>query len=369
MFHWAAATATAVLLIAANALAQTPAPAKPPPTPTITPKASPTPTSTPGTAQLLDSLGQADLQAAINLLKTNFANPDAITETELDRATLAGLLMRIPGALMLLPPARESAAAEAAAPFYSEVLEGSVGYLRLGALTGTNLKELDKKLEEMKKAGALIVDLRDSATGDFATAAEFAKRFCPKGKTLFSLHKPPARQDRVFNSDRDPLFQGLSTVLIDGETAGGAEALAAALRFYSKALLIGQPTAGRAVEYSDLPLPSGTILRVAAAAALGPTGQPLFPGGIKPDLPVEMAPGEKRQIFRLSVEKGMAPFVYETERPHLNEAALIAGTNPELDAAEAQRRAARGREKQPVRDPVVQRAIDLVTSLEIYQKR
>lgn len=37
-------------------------------------------------------------------------------------------------------------------------------------------------------------------------------------------------------------------------------------------------------------------------------------------------------------EKGMAPFVYETERPHLNEAALLAGTNPELDAAEAQHR-------------------------------
>jgi len=70
----------------------------------------------------------------------------------------------------------------------------------------------------------------------------------------------------------------------------------------------------------------------------------------------------------VSADKGMAAFVYETERPHLNEAALIAGTNPELDAAEAQRRN-RGREKQPAHDPVVQRAIDVVTSLEIYQKR
>ena len=133
-------------------------------------------------------------------------------------------------------------------------------------------------------------------------------------------------------------------------------------------MTIGQPTAGRAAEYSDLPLPSGTILRVAAAAAIGPGGQPLFPAGVKPDLPVEMSLADKRQIFRVSADKGMAAFVYETERPHLNEAALIAGTNPELDAAEAQRRN-RGREKQPAHDPVVQRAIDVVTSLEIYQKR
>ncbi len=183
---------------------------------------------------------------------------------------------------------------------------------------------MDKKLENFasKKVDALIVDLRDSEpASDFALAAEFAKRFCPKGKPLFTLRKPAARQDRAFNSDRDPAFQGLIVVLADGDTAGGAEALAGALRLYDKALVIGQPTAGRAVEYSDLPLPSGKILRVAVAEVVLPEGQPLFPDGVKPDLPVEMSMAEKRQIFQLSAEKGMGPFVYETDRPHLNEAA------------------------------------------------
>ena len=76
---------------------------------------------------------------------------------------------------------------------------------------------------------------------------------------------------------------------------------------------------------------------------------------------------DKRQIFQQSGEKGMSQFVFEKERPHLNEAALLAGTNPEVDAAEVQRR--RGAEKLTLRDPVVQRAVDLVTSLAIYQKR
>jgi hypothetical protein len=156
--------------------------------------------------------------------------------------------------------------------------------------------------------------------------------------------------------------------LADCDTGGGAEVLAALLRLYDKTLIVGQPTAGRAVEYSDLPLPSGKILRVAVAEVVLPDGQSLFPDGVKPDLPVEMPVSEKRQIFQLSGEKGMAPFVYEAERPHLNEAALLAGTNPELDAAEVQRHI-RGREKLPTRDPVVQRAIDLVTSVEIFQRR
>jgi Peptidase family S41 len=373
-----------ILLISifwANLLAQSPTPAspaptqsaKPPPLASSPPAApSPSPARKPTTRQLVDSLGPADLQAVITLLKSNFTNSDAITDTELNRATVEGLMVRLPRGVMLLPN-RESAPLEAPSAFYSEVLEGRIGYLRLGSLNGANLQALDKSLGNFaaKKVDALIVDLRSSqGTNDFEVAAEFAKRFCPKGKPLFSLRKPAARQDRVFGSDRDPAFQGLVMVLADGDTSGAAEALASALRFYDKALVIGKPTAGRAVEYSDLPLPGGKILRLAVAEAVSPDGRSLFADGMKPDLPVEMPTADKRQIFQLSAEKGMGPFIYETERPHMNEAALLAGTNPEVEAwGVAQQRRGRGSEKPPAHDPVLQRALDVVTSLEVYQKR
>jgi C-terminal processing protease CtpA/Prc len=280
-------------------------------------------------------------------------------------------MTRLSHGVMLLP-SRESAS-ELAAPFYGEVLDGHVGYLRLGTLNAGNLQAMDKTVNGFasKKVDAVIIDLRVSGSADdFAAAAEFAKRFCPKGKPLFTLRKPGARQDRLFTSDRDPVFQGLIAVLTDSDTSGAAEALAGALRVYEKGLIIGKTTAGRAVEYSDLPLPSGKILRVAASEAVLPGDRPLFPDGIKPDLPVEMSMVDKRQIFQRSGEKGMGPFVYESERPHMNEAALIAGTNPELDAAEtAQRRRDHAPERAALHDVVLQRALDLVTSLEVYQKR
>jgi hypothetical protein len=133
-------------------------------------------------------------------------------------------------------------------------------------------------------------------------------------------------------------------------------------------MIIGQATAGRAVEYSDLQLPSGKVLRVAVAEAVLPEGRPLFPGGIKPDLPVDMPLADKRQIFGQSLEKGMSQFVFEAERPHFNEAALLAGTNPDLDALEAAQKRAKTPDKPGPRDPVLQRAVDLVTSLAIYAK-
>jgi hypothetical protein len=314
---------------------------------------------------LINSLTPSDLQAAITLLKSNFTKPEAINETQLNRATLQGLIARLGPGLMLLPD-KASAPPEPPAPFYGELLEEHIGYLRLGALTAANLQAMDKKLAEFgKKIDALIVDLRASTTSDFGIASDFAKRFCPKGKTLFTLRKG-AKQDRAFNSDRDPTYQGLIVVLTDAETAAGAEIIAAALRIYNKALVIGQTTAGRAVEYSDLPLPSGKILRLAASEALSAEGHSLYPGGIKPDLPVEMSMVEKRNIFQGTMEKGLAPFIYEAGRPHMNEAALIAGTNPELESAEQRR--AHTQDRLP-RDAVLQRALDLVTSLEVFQKR
>jgi hypothetical protein len=364
-----------VSILAANLFAQSLAPSVPGGSPIASkPSAitSPSPSVTPTAADLINSLGAADLQAAITLLKGNFTNPDAITETELNRATVQGLMTRLPNGVKLLPN-RESAPTEAPTPLYSEILDGHIGYLRLGSLNSANLQAMDKSLSNFtgKKMDALVVDLRPSSgMNDFVVGAEFAKRFCPKGKPLFTLRKPAARQDRVFNSDRDPAFHGLIMVLADGDTAGGAEALAAALRVYDKALLVGQPSAGRAAEYSDLALPGGKILRVAVAEMVSPEGHSLFPDGVKPDLPVEMSVADKLQIFQLSGEKGMGPFVYQAGRPHMNEAALLAGTNPELEAAEAaQQRRGRAPEKPPAHDPVLQRALDVVTSLEIYQKR
>jgi hypothetical protein len=374
MFRFSLVCAFAGAIAAVNLFAQSPtaapstaSPGKSASAPSSSPAlSSPSSSASPSSEQLINSLTTADLQAAISLLKANFAKPDAINETDLSRATLQGLMVRLGHGLMLLPN-KPNAVTEPAAPFYGEILDNHIGYLRVGSLNNANLQVMDKKLIEFssKKVDALIIDLRSSSSDDFTVAAEFAKRFCAKGKTLFSLRKA-GKQDRAFTSDRDPTYQGMTFILVDGDTAGGAEALAAAVRGLNKALTIGQPTAGRAVEYTDLPLPSGKILRVAISEVATPEGQSLYPQGVKPDLPVEMSMAEKRQIFQVSMDKGMGSFVYETERPHLNEAALIAGTNPELDSAEQRR--SRGLDKMP-RDAVMQRALDLITSLEIFQRR
>ncbi len=328
-------------------------------------------TPSPAPVPILETLDAADLQRAISLIREHYLNPTALNETEMQRATLAGVLHRVGRGVMLLP-ARESAGASPA-PFYREILGGHVGYLRPGDLSQAQLQELDTTLRGFagKKIEAVILDLRGSAeTNDFALAADFAKRFVTKGKTLFSLRGSKANPVQTFISDQAPLYNGLIVLLTDGETAGATEVLAAVLRASNKAIVVGQTTAGRAVAYSDLPLPSGHILRVAVAEAILPDGHPRFPDGVPPDLPVTLPIATKREIFQQSLTKGMGPFVFETDRPHLNEAALLAGTNPEIEAAQAaQQRRPQGGEKPALHDAVLQRGVDLVTSIEVYEKQ
>ena len=337
--------------------------ASPAPGPSVS--ASPSIDTQTSAGQLINALTPADLQAAFGLIKSNFAEPGVISETEMNRATLQGLMTRLGHGVLLLPD-KATAIAPQNVPFYGEILDDHIGYLRLGSLSNASLQATDKKLIEFasKKTDGLIIDLRGSSTDDFAVAAEFAKRFCPRGKTLFSLQKAGKAQ-KTFVSDRDPTVHGLMMVLIDGDTEGGAEAVAGAIRSLNKVLAIGEPTAGGAVEYSDSPLPSGKVLRVASAEIAVGDSQSLYPGGVKPDLPVELAPADKRQIFQASMDKGMDPFIHETERPHFNEAALLAGTNPEVESADQRRT----RTDRLPKDAVLQRALDVIASLEVYEKR
>src|SRR5437870_5243696 len=168
-----------VSVLGANLVAQSPAPTsaaqtgpKSPAQPTSSPSATPT------VEELVDSLGPADLQTLITLLKANFTDPDAITDTELNRATVEGLLVRLPRGITLLA-SKESVPPATPGAFYSELIAGRTGYVRLGTLNNTNLQALDKALSgfAVKKVNDLIVDLRaSSATSDLSLAAAFAKR-------------------------------------------------------------------------------------------------------------------------------------------------------------------------------------------------
>jgi hypothetical protein len=322
----------------------------------------------PKTAAVIDTLNAAELDEVLSLLREHFIKPEMLSELALKRATVLGAIESLaPGASIL-----QAAAADAteASPFRSEVLDGRIGYARLGAATPANVTELDTALAKFSEAklGSLVIDLRATPpSSEFEQMAEVCRRFVPKGKVLFSVRKANVKQEQVLTSKDDPKFKGILTVLVDRDNAGTAEVIAAVLRNHINALVIGQQTRGEAVEFASFPLASGKLVRIAVAEVALPDKTTVFPGGVKPDLVVDVSSETTEAVLKQGLEKGVAELVFETERVRMNEAALVAGSNPELDAAQIAQKDKKER-KVLLRDAVLQRAVDFITTLAIYEK-
>lgn len=325
---------------------------KPPPSRTVT----------------VDALPAEALDEAVELLREHYLTPAALDEQELKRATLQGLLERLGTGVSLVKP---GAGAEAPlSPFRSEVLDGRIAYVRLGTIRDEHLAQLDQALADFnaRSLSALILDLRATPAGtDYERAAEVCRRFTPKGRVLFTVRKPRAQEERVLTSREEPAYSGLLAALVDADSAGSAEVIAAVLRAETRAMVIGQQTKGEAVEFADLALPGGRVLRAAVAEVVLPQGAPVFPGGLTPDLRVDVPQETTDALLATQMEKGAAGSVFETERRKMNEAALVAGVNPEIEALETAQRDAK--EKPVVRDVVLQRAVDFITSLRFLEEK
>ena len=322
----------------------------------------------------VDALSQDDVAKAVSALKQSFVRPEALSDPELARATLQGLMDRLAPEVSLVTGTGTTAAAS---PFYSENHAAHTGYLRLGELTPENVDKARQALKAWAAQGvtAVVLDLRGTpASSDFDAGAALEGLFCAKGTDMFSLYPGNAvetgsnssAEGRTYSAQADPLFSGILVVLVDQATSEAPEAIAASLQKCAKALVVGDTTAGRAFLYHDIPL-DGAMLRVAVAQVLLPDGKKLGETGLKPDIDVPLGATSKNDLMRTVSAKGVESVIQERDRPHLNEAALVSGSNPEVDEIEAEESGIKP--PTPLIDRQLQSALDLVTSISIYQAK
>ena len=200
-------------------------------------------------------MAPADLQQVIQLLKNQLHQPGGV-ERDGAQSRHALRCARAPGGRGDFAPAKGADISETSDPFYGEIFEGHIGYLRFGALTPANLRALDAALQKYagKKIDAVVIDLRASAaTNDFATAAEFANRFCAKGKPLFTLRRSRGKTGARLSFPIAILLTPVSDAGLARWRHGrpGRSASPAIFASIAKALLIGQP---RPAARSSIPI-------------------------------------------------------------------------------------------------------------------
>jgi hypothetical protein len=335
-------------------------------TPSPTPAASPGSSAQSGSSRLIDQLDVNQLKEILDKLRTNYVDTRALTNDELNQAAIKLLLAKL-GPGVRVQTQSEFARATPVRPFRYDVVSNRFSYIRLGTLKDNTLTQLDNALGESRSRNVegLIIDLRTvSEDSDYDLANSIVSRFVGNGEPTFNLITKGA-EPKNFTSQSTPLYHGPIAVLIDRQTAGAAEVIAGVLKTKDRALLIGQTTAGRAVKYKTEPL--GDLLVSVAESEVQIAGLPLiFQGGLVPDIAVNEPQDVENQVLAQSDSGPLDPFITEEERPRLNEAALVNGTNPELDAYEEQE--AGKTSKAQSKDESLQHAIDFLITLSLYKK-
>ena len=314
--------------------------------------------------QSVDVLDDSEVTKALEAVRGNFLSSQQIEKAS-QRALLQGLIERLSPGISVVESAEHPSAPKKGFPFLAEILDGRAGYIRLGSMDPAALTQMDSALGNFreKKIGAVILDLRGMpAETSYERCAEVAKRFCAKGSILFKIQRPNAKQERIVNDDRVSDFQGILIVLVDPDTAGAAEVLAATLRDNVRAMVVGEKTAGCAVEFAQFPIGGGRSVQVAVSQVIAPKGSTLFPSGVEPDITVRLDRERRDKIFDLAAKEGVSRFAFDVEPPRMNEAALVANTNPEI----SENRSAKS--ESPLRDTVLQRGLDLVTAVGFFKK-
>lgn len=304
------------------------------------------------------SVDQATMQTLFRTLRESYIRQDDLSWDALNRAALAGMVQHLgPGAVLV-----DSKAAGSQQPLAQELLTPDIAWLRPGAFTEAELPVLDKALAELDKTTAtlLVLDLRCPVPhAPVSGAAGFLSRFTEDGTVLCSV-RLPGQEPQELKSASPVKWKKKVVLLVDEESCNCAEIIAAVLKQQSNPLIAGAATRGAAAQFRDMPLTDAVTLRFAEGAVLS-GGKTLFGVPVVPDFPLRSDAAAKRQVITDSATGGMARHVFEKERPRLNEAALVAGTNPELPqrVAETEKRPTEF-DAPPVIDRVLQQTVDLL---------
>lgn len=159
-----------------------------------------------------------------------------------------------------------------------------LGYIRILNFQDSTLQEVKEAIAHFNSVNVkgLVLDLRGNPGGLFESAMHISELFLAEGVIAHGT-SPLERFNKPFVSrSLNPLLIPMA-VLVDGETASSAEALAGALKEQKRARLIGTTTYGKGSIQVVIPLkksPGG--IRITVAHFTSPTHQPYDGRGIAP---------------------------------------------------------------------------------------
>ncbi len=134
-----------------------------------------------------------------------------------------------------------------------------------------------------------VIDLRGNPGGSLNAVLAAAAGFVDADHTTIGFQVDRQRRQTPLQTQPLNLVDGDAVVvLVDHDTASGAEILAAALQEAKIATIVGTKTAGNVGVATQLTLPDDSVLQVTEQRFVSPSGAQLDGVGVTPDVPIDM---------------------------------------------------------------------------------
>ena len=295
------------------------------------------------------------------------------SDSDLNRTSVEALLNSLRGKVRLVGD-NPVTATNASAITKVTIIDDRIACLRVGQVSASLPGEIRRQCQSLtatNKLIGLVLDLRFAGGDDYAAAAATADLFVPTQRPLLDWGKGPIK-----SVEKDDAFTWPVVVLVNTETIGAAEALAAVMRDAGVALILGGTTRGAAMTTQDFQLKNGQQLRIATSPVKLGSGE-MLSKGVKPDIEVAVSPELERAFLEdpyvVSTKTNLASVpTATTNRPtrrRPNEADLVRARR---DGFSLDGEFPVGPDTEPekpvLRDPTLARAVDLLKGLAVVRR-
>lgn len=186
---------------------------------------------------------------------------------------------------------------------YPQLTADGVGYIRVDAFSANTGVEFRTAVQSMQDQGAtaLLFDLRDN-TGENLNAALIAADACvPAGLIAQSQAKDGTAEDLRVSDDNEVTLP--MVCLVNGNTSGGAELFANALRKMSGATIVGTTTAGMGVLLGDpQSFSDGSAAVITVGLLLDNEGATWNEVGLTPDIEAALTADEQSSYYDFTID-------------------------------------------------------------------
>ena len=197
-------------------------------------------------SQIVNSFlnGADDSEVILNFLDEN----DAPQETKLKRERLNGEIISI-----------GENYPEQFLRFENDSINNDVGYIKFNIFAVPIIGKFCDALTQLKDKKAIVVDLRGNTGEILGTMIALGGMLTEKEINLgTSVYKVGSENLKAFSKIKN--FKGRLVFLVDNQTVSAAEVFTAAVQENSRALVVGERTAGEALPALSVKLPTGATL-------------------------------------------------------------------------------------------------------------